>query len=186
MHHNKGKQKEKIEVNVGMEDFYKFYCLSTFKEKVGNKTTVHHSSKFNITRTLYGKIIEFFHCNITDEIMLENFEYKMPARLGTINIRKKKPKLRFDQNGKLINTMPVDWKATKDLWEEDPECKEQKKLVRHLNEHTNGYVPFWNYSVSTATFKNKSVYKFKPTRTIKRELSRILKDPNLKINYYLK
>ena len=186
MQQNKGKQKEKIKVNIGMGDFYKYYCLATFKESKGGKNTVHHKSVYNIPRSLYGKVIEFFHSNIVDEIMLDNFEYKIPSRLGTLTIRKRKPKLRFDDNGKLINTMPIDWKATRELWDEDEECKKQKKLVRHLNEHTNGYVPFWNYSVNTATFKNKSVYKFKPTRTIKRQLSKILKDPNLKINYYLK
>ena len=183
---NKGKQKEKFKSDIGMADFYKHYCLTTFKEMNGGKTIVHHNSKFNVPRSTYGQVIEFFHSRITDEIMLDNFEFKLPARLGTLGIRKRKPKLRYDEEGNLVNTMPVDWKATKELWDEDPESKEQKKLVRHLNEHTQGYVPFWYYNARTATFKNKLAYKFVATRTVKRTLTKILKDPNIKINYYLK
>ena len=118
---NKGKQKEKIKAHVGMSDFYKYYALSTFKEKQGGRTAVHRDSMYAIDRALYGKIVEFFHSRISDEIMLDNFEFKMPARMGTLGIRKRKPKVRFDENGKLVNNMPVDWKATKELWEEDPE-----------------------------------------------------------------
>lgn len=183
---NKGKQKEKFKTDIGMSDFYKHYSLSTFKEKNGGKTIVHHNSMFNVTRLMYGKIVEFIHSRITEEIMLDNFEFKFPARLGTLCIRKRKPKLRYDDEGNLINTMPVDWKATNDLWNEDKKSKEEKKLVRHMNEHTQGYVPFWHYNAHTATFKNKMAYKFVATRTVKRSLTKVLKDPNIKINYYLK
>ena len=35
----------------------------------------------------------------------------------------------LDKNGKLIPFMfPVDWKATREMWQEKPETKEQKKL----------------------------------------------------------
>jgi len=183
---NKGKGKEKVKVDIGMADFYKYYCNTTFKEKIKNKIVVHHNSVYNVKRSLYGEIIEFFHSRITDEIMLDNFEFKLPARLGILSIKKRKPKLRLDEDGKVINTMPVDWKATKELWEEDPESKESKKLVRHLNEHTNGFINKWCYDTYTATFKNKTVYKFRPTRTLKRGFCQILKDPNLNLNYYLK
>ncbi len=183
---NKGKQEEKIKVHVGMIDFYNHYCFTTFREKVGNKTITHYDSKYSVDRNMYGQIVDFFHKRISEEIMLDNFEFKLPERLGILSIKKRKPKLKFDEEGKLINTMPIDWKATKDLWEEDAESKELKKLVRHLNEHTNGYVPYWCYNSYPGTFKNKSVYKFKSTRTNKRDLNKILKDPNIKTNYYLK
>ena len=183
---SRGKQEEKIKVHVGMSDFYKHYCLTTFKEKKGGRTIVHDNSMYAIDRATYGQIVEFFHSRITDEIMLDNFEFKMPARMGTLSIRKRKPKLRFDEEGKLINTMPIDWKATNELWEEDPESKEKKKLVRHMNEHTNGYVPFWYYNPRTGTFRFKNAYKFNATRTVKRALSKVLKDDNINTNYYLK
>lgn len=182
----RGKQKEKIKVDIGMQEFYNYYCYSTFKEKVNNKTVIHKNSKFCVSRGTYGQIIDFIHSKITDEIIFDNFEFKLPIRMGVLCIKKKKPVLKYNKEGKLINTMPIDWKATKELWQEDAESKKEKKLVRHLNEHTNGYVPSWYLSLKEATFKYKSAYKFKATRTMNRDLSKALKDPNVNTNYYLK
>ena len=183
---SRGKQKEKIKVDIGMKEFYNYYCDTTFKEKVNNKSIVHKNSKFCVDRKVYGQIIDFIHSRITDEIIFDNFEFKLPSRMGTLCIKKKKPILKYNKEGNLINTMPIDWKATRELWEEDEESKKQKKLVRHLNEHTNGYVPFWYLSLKCATFKYKSAYKFKATRTMNRDLSKVLKDPSINTNYYLK
>jgi hypothetical protein len=183
---NKGKQAEKYKIHVATEDFYKHYCYSTFKEKVGKKSIIHRDSKFCVSRGDYGKIISDFNSLIAQEIILDNFEYKMPARMGVISIKKKKPKIYFDMDGKMVNRMPIDWKATKDLWAEDPESKELKKLVRHTNEHTQGYIPYWSFNSYTGTFKHKTVYKFIATRTHKRFLTTVLKDPNIEVNYYLK
>jgi hypothetical protein len=185
-HVSKGKQQEKHKVHVGIDDFYKYYCYSTFKERKDNKTKVHHNSIYSIDRGVYTRIIGDFNSAISEAIMFDNFEYKLPARMGTLSIKKKKRKVYFLEDGTMVNRMPIDWKSTLELWSEDEESKEQKKLLRHTNEHTNGYIPFWYLNVHTGNFTNKTVYKFKSTRTNKRALAQILKDPSIKVNYYLK
>ena len=74
-----------------------------------------------------------------------NFEFRMPGRLGYIRIRKKLaiPKV---INGKLFsNHLGVDYKATKELWKEKYPGKtlkelkniENKPLIKYLNDHTD-------------------------------------------------
>ena len=182
----KGKQKEKHTTHVGIDDFYKYYCFDTFKNKGKGRTVVEHDSTYALDRSTYTKILSEFNSAIAQEIMFDNLEYKVPVRMGVLSIKKKKPKIYFNENNEMVNRMPVNWKATLEMWKEDPDAKEKKKLIKHTNEHTNGYVPFWYLNTYSANFKYKTVYKFAATRTNKRSLAQILKDDNVKVNYYLK
>ena len=109
----------------------------------------------------------------------------MPYRLGLLGIRKKKLTPWINKEGELVNPLPIDWKATMDLWEVDEEAKRLKKRVRHYNEHTKGFIAQWYYSTTKATYQWKSAYSFIPCRTAKLDLSKILKDEDSKIDYYL-
>ena len=185
---NKGKQKERYPANVLLVDFYNYYAAKHFAEKKEGKkrSIIDRDSEYYITKDIYSKIISELNLAVSNMILTENLEFKMPARMGSIGIRKRIPKTWFDKNGKLINTMPPDWKATKDLWASDPDAKEKKKLVRHLNKHSNGYTARWFYNKLRATYKWKSAYCFLPCRTNQRKLTAILKDEDSTIDYYLK
>lgn len=100
-------------------------------------------------------------------------EVSLPERLGNIQIIGKKVKVQLEE-GKIKGLAP-DWKATKELWESDTQCKENKQLVYHFNEETNGvrYRFFW--SKNRALVPNKTLYNLKMTRTNKRYLSQLIR-----------
>tara|TARA_R110000851_G_scaffold303660_1_gene461299 strand:+ start:121 stop:594 length:474 start_codon:yes stop_codon:yes gene_type:complete len=97
------------------------------------------------------------------------YVYRLPQRMGRIEIRKTKKEIKVDpKTGELINKLPINWKATNKLWKENPEAKEKKIKIRYINEHTNGYVFRPKYMKNTANFKNKSIYKMSVNRELRR------------------
>jgi hypothetical protein len=154
--------KNKIPTDYGMKDYYNFYS-----EKYNS----------NMPRTKYNKIISDINQGIIDLMLNEGFEFKIPHINSTIMIKKDKRTPRI-VNGKVINPSPVDWVTTRKLWESDPEAEEKKILVRYVNSHTSGYVFRIYLKKFGATFKNRSVYKFKASRKFQRELTARINDEN--------
>lgn len=184
----KGKQKEKHPAHIKGPDFYRYYANLHFREvKEGNKNgIIHKNSKYYLDYSTYSKIINIFNLKLRDIILYNTYDFTMPNRMGLLGIRKKKLTPWINEEGELVNPLPVDWKSTLDLWEVDPVAKEKKKLVRHYNKHTKGFIVQWYYSTRKATYKWKSAYGFIPCRSAKKELTKILKDEDSKIDYYLK
>lgn len=178
------KKENKIKT-LGVNDFYEFYSRTYYKEKVGNRMSINKRSRFYVTRTNYCNIISEFNKSMMQEVIYDNFEFILPARMGTIHIVKFKPKVRIDRTGRTTYLLPINWKVTKELWNTDPEAKENKTLVRHLNEHTNGYICKLRYDKFKATYRWKSAYSFLPCRPFKDELAKFLQDPNREVNYYI-
>lgn len=169
--YEKGKQKERFPTDVSMTSFLRYYRDRYVK---GNNTS---QNPYNISRKLYGQIIREFNKRVMDRILYEAQDFKIPCRLGYIGIRKYKNKLKVDENGKVLNRFPVNWKATWDLWKEDPEARKKGKKVHLYNEHSDEYTAYFKYSKSTAIFPNKSLYKLRMARKNTRELSNIMRDP---------
>lgn len=160
-----------IIADYGMKDYYKFY-----KEQYPDS---------KITKFQYNKIVGEINLQIIELMLNEGFEYKLPHINSTLIIRKDKRKPTI-KNGKVINNSPVDWVTTKKLWEEDPETKERKILVRFTNSHTSGYVFRIYMKKFGATIKNRSYYKYKPSRRFQRALTdRIKDDDKDKFDTYL-
>ena len=106
--------------------------------------------------------------------LFETGEINIPERLGKLTISGKKVKVRIE-DGEIKGLAP-DWVKTKELWKIDSKAKEDKKLVYHFNEDTNGvrYKFFW--SKNRVLVSNKTLYSLRMTRTNKRELSRLVKN----------
>ena len=99
---------------------------------------------------------------------------KFPERLGYVQVVGNKSKFRVENN--MIKGLAPDWAGTKALWESDEEAKNNKQLVYHFNEDTNGvrYRFFW--SKSRVLVANKTLYNLRMTRTNKRTLSSNIKN----------
>ena len=79
--------------------------------------------------------------------------------------------VKIDDDGNIINNLPINWRETRKLWAENDKAKEKKTKIRYTNEHTGGYTFRIFYRTSKANFKNKSIFKMKFNRTMKRQLS---------------
>lgn len=153
---NKNKLKE---MNRNLRDSYKKYKQTT--DEV-------------VERKIYLKINALYNKFLTRKV-LEGNEVTLPARLGTLQILGKKPKIKFDENNNVIGLAP-DWVATKKLWEENPEAKKRKQRVFHTNPHTDGVRYSWHWSKNKVLVENKTLYALRMTRDNKRAVHKLIKE----------
>lgn len=149
----------KATVTGGLWDAYKFYK----KNNPG----------ITITRKQYVEACKLFNKKISDSIIRESTEFRIFFGIGFIRIRTFKQNVKFTKDGKLdTRKNKIDWFKTKQLWAKiypgktPTELKgiPNKKLVIHLNEHTNGYVMRWFWDRRTCAFENRASYVFKPVK----------------------
>lgn len=163
-------REHKLKSDFGIRDYYKFYK---------------NNSVDPVNRGLYNDIITEFNEEIKHLIIEKGLTYQLP-KLGFEIVLKKQKRVPRIVNGKLVNTIPPDWKATKALWERDPEAKENKTIVRYNNYHTSNYVFRIYFKKFKSNMKGRSLIKFQPTRGFKRQLSaRILDESKDNLNAYL-
>lgn len=151
----------KLKIDFGITDYYKFY-----KNKYIKKDEV-----YNLTSVEYNEIISDYNLEIKDLILNYNYDFKLPFQLGIIGIRKYKPTFKVENGKILTNNFPVNPRATRELWDSNPEAKNKKILVRYTNKHSDGYVFTLKYFKSNAKYKNKSIYRITFKREFQRELS---------------
>lgn len=129
----------------------------------------------NIRDSFHGKPIKHLKRNV--EIannfnralikkVQDGYEVALPAKLGILSIIGQKKTLKFKEDGTPI--LPPDWVKTKQLRENSPEAKAQRKIVYHTNEHTDGVVYKYNWSVARVLVPYKSLYNLQMTRKNKR------------------
>ena len=137
-----------------------------------------------VSYKVYSDICKSFNEFAMLDIICRGAEVDL-GPIGTLSVRKYKCKPRM-YNGKLsVNNLAVDYKATKEWWEKNPEARANKKLIRLFNDHTNNfrYRFFWDKILPRII--NKSYYSFIPTRASSRRLASVLKDTNVEIDFYL-
>lgn len=155
--------KQRIHKNksdYGIKDYYKFY-----------------KKKYNKENTNYTKIITEFNKALIELILNEGLVYQLPYIGMEIMIRKEKRNIRI-KDGKVYNPNPIDFKATKELWEKDEEAKQKRLKIRHNNYHTSGYVFRIYLKKFKSRIKNRSFYKIKANREFTRGIAKRINDPN--------
>ena len=101
-------------------------------------------------------------------------EIILPERLGRLSIFGKKVNVRIE-DGEIKGLAP-DWVKTKQLWDSDEEAKNNKQLVYHFNEETNGIRYKFSWSKNRVLVSNKTLYNLRMTRSNKRELSKLVRE----------
>lgn len=121
----------------------------------------------------YLKITQGYLKFIMDKLY-HTGEILLPEKMGHLQIIGKKVKINIEE-GKIKGLAP-DWVKTKELWLNDEIAKNNKQLVYHFNEHSNGirYRFFW--SKRRILVPNKTLYNLTLTRTNKRTLSSMVKN----------
>lgn len=119
---------------------------------------------------------------LVEEMLINNYEWKLPLFLGSLAVKKYKNKMYFTPDGH-INTkyLKIDFKETDALWARDPDAKEKKIKIYHDNLHTDGYkvVIHWN---KPRIFR---LFKFYPMRKWEVRLSHVVKNRLNKSDYFI-
>ena len=165
------------------------------RKRTGDKVIEHYCSKdaFKLFKKEYPgnkikssefyKIIEEFNQEVVHKMIYEAFKFQMPGRLSSIWVRKRKTKLKLDKKDKLDTThLHIDYAATKQLWKEDEEARNQKKVIFHLNEHFEGFYSRFFWNKFKCSIRNKQVYEFSPCRFAQRALAAGIKTG--KVDFY--
>jgi len=167
--------KRKVIADYKFNDIYKFY-----KKNYDGR---HLLSKQEV-RALYKEMFP----EIVKLIVLDNLQYRMPANLGYLRVKKKRVEPTLDNNGNLdTRTLSIDWKATKKLWQklypdktaDEISLIDNKPVIRELNEHTDGYRFTWFWEKLTSSLPNQSAYYLELTRDNDQILSKAGRINNL-------
>ena len=121
----------------------------------------------------YVQIINHFMKFLITKLLITG-ELNIPERLGKLSIFGKKLNIRIE-NGEIKGLAP-DWVKTKELWDSDPIAKQNKQLVYHFNEETNGIRYKFAWSKNRVLVSNKTLYNLRMTRSNKRELSKLVRE----------
>lgn len=154
---NKDVRNHLVKSDYGVSDYYRF-----FKK---------NNPDINITRAEFGAIIKEFNSHTRDRMALKGAGFILPFRLGKVELRKVKTEVKIDEDGNVINQLPTNWKETRKLWKENPAAKDKGIKIKFTNEHTDGYTFKISYLRGKANFKNKTIYKIRFNRDLKRNLS---------------
>lgn len=141
--------------------------------------------RYAVTRAEYIDILSSINEAIATKIISENFHFRMPYKMGSLEIVKKKPKVIVDSNDNVRNYLPIDWGATNKLWKEDPIAKKKKKLIRHKNSNSEGYVFKTTYRKLNSNYANVKVYNFRTSKNYRQLMVSLVRD-NPNIDFYLK
>jgi hypothetical protein len=175
--------KGKLKADLGCKKMYKYYLknIKSVESIAGGETT----GSYKLTQKEYTSILKDINKKITEVIIKENFEYKIPCNLGTISMKQSKVNYELDEKGELVvSNLSIDFKATKDLWNNDEESARLKRVVYHTNEHTNGNrMAYWWKKSKKCPFGMRPYY-FLPCREMKRTPARLLKDENLSLMFF--
>lgn len=138
-------------------DHYKYYRKNVLPELHVNL------AEFRLITSLFSKKIT--------EAILKGKTVKLP-HLGEFYIRKSARNIEY-------NKLPINWKATKKLWEERPELF-KVKFIRYTDPYV--YKLLWDKRL--CKIKNKTIYKFKAVRGTNRLIANNIF--NTDIDYFTK
>ena len=144
-----GRGKNKVQNHYSYIDTYAAYIAD-----------IDENSPYYISYPDYVIICRKFYKSIMEEIMENGYTFKMPFNMGKIRIDKQKVRV-----GKNKRRLAIDWEMT----------NKHGKVIYHLNEHSSGYKYIFIWQKITNSLKNKTFYRFVPSRGNKRKLAKMIK-----------
>ena len=161
----------KMNAHYASDEIYDFYKEKTKRKKI-------------VSKRKFTEILKEFNKELVKLLIFQAYDVTLPGHLGHMSILKYKPKISLNPDGTVnTNRLAVNQKATRELWERDKNAKANKKLVFHMNEHSDGYTYKWLWDTATCNVKNHSVYKFVPSRRNKRLLSSTVRNKLINVDY---
>lgn len=161
-------------IDIGSKEIYDAYLKSL--------DSIEKNGGYKIPRYKLNNAVHEVNRILMEKMLMENQFIVLPYGLGVLSLFKYKPEVYFKKNGEL--SLPKDIPATYELWNNDPEAKAKRKFVYHRNLHTGGYVIRTNWEKNGVKVKNISGYRFKPVKDFKRMVTKALKDPLTKVDFF--
>ncbi len=128
--------------------------------------------QYVLSRHDFSRVICAMNLKVADSL-INNGEFKLPSGLGQLSISKIKTATYLDDNDELVCTKPIDRAGTFRLWYDEPECYENKVLLRTDSEFTYRF----KHSRTRVRTRNAKYYYLKFGRDIKQKLkNKILTD----------
>lgn len=167
--------KDIVQTHYGLKDLYKYY-------KANSQNPLSYKE--------YKDVLAKCSSIIFNKILEDNDEFQIPARLGSLRIKRNKARLLLDENGEVSTKyLKMDYKRSWTLWyklypdlsDEEIAKIPNKQKVFHLNKHTNQAYNRFFWDKTTCNVKNQSSYAFIPIRKWKEVL--VLKSRQKKIYY---
>ena len=81
--------------------------------------------------------------------------------MGRVEVRKYTPEVKFDKDGKIKTSYPIDWDSTIRLWYEDDVSRKKKLILKKKEKEVFRIV----YNKSKAMYTNKNYFEFIVNRT---------------------
>ena len=149
-------RKHKVRNSLGIRDAF-LYVQSNKWLNIGQ----------SLNEQQFQRIIRNVNNLLAKELMNGN-SIIFPERMGLVEVRKSKRYVRTNENGKIETNYRVDWDKTLELWSQDSESYQKRKLIRDLDSKN-----FFGilYNKTNANFNNKWYFTFKASRTIQRMLA---------------
>lgn len=107
------------------------------------------------------------------ELVFQGHRVSLPNRCGELYIVGRRIDI---ENQVDLRNYGVDWKKTKELWAINEQAKQEKKLVKHLNEGTSQTLYKFKWDSSLSKLTHVHFYKFTLARDNKRKLAEIIKE----------
>lgn len=152
-----GPRKHKITNSYGKRDYYRHYCVNRPKE-----------DKYNLTQKEYYRLYDILISHII-ESFLESLKHTFPLQMGQIELRKARPRV-YEKKGKTCFTHPIDWHKTLQWWSQDDSAYSNRKLIRR----SENWVFKLLYIKGKAKYSNKTFFKFRFNRNIKKRLKELI------------
>ena len=129
-------------------------------------------SKNPVSITTYTKVINAYMKFLMNHVFAGESVH-LPSKFGAIKIIGREQKITIDEDGNVHGLTP-NWRRTKELWDSDPEAKENKKLVYNTNENTNGVIYKFKWYKDLCTLRYKTIFSLIMTRENKRTLHKLV------------
>ena len=150
-----------IKQTITIGDTYERYLQETPEEDQVDKSS-------------YVALCRAFNRLMMDRV-IKGDKIALPAKLGTLEVKGFKEN--FDiENGGIIRGLSPNWKATKELWEREPQTKIDGKIIYNTNEHSDGVRYKYLWSKRNCHIRNHALYSLRITRAMKRTLSLLIQN----------
>lgn len=170
-----------IELTHVIKDCYKTYKINCIE-----------NGKKPLSLKKYKEVCYNFNMKLSEAIIKQSFEFRIPYKLGTLRIRKNKQKFTIIEGKLKPKKKMIDWYNTRYvLWKrlypgktlEELKKIKDKPLVLFTNEHSNGEIMRWYWNKKYSRVINARFYQFRPVKQNRLNLSKHIKDENRENDY---